>query len=67
VLLWIARTLSPDVYISLMSQYFPAHKALKHPLLSRRLTEDEYIEALEAFDEAGFEEGWRQDEGMDDS
>jgi putative pyruvate formate lyase activating enzyme len=60
VLQWISRELSPRVHVSLMSQYFPAHKAVGHPVLGRPLTSDEYVQALEAFDRAGLEAGWRQ-------
>lgn len=61
VLEWIARELSPDVCISLMSQYFPAYRAVDDPALGRRITPEEYLEALSAFDVAGLEQGWRQE------
>lgn len=61
VLAWIAHELSPAVHISLMSQYFPAHRAVGDPVLGRKITEDEYFEALAAFDALGLEHGWRQD------
>ena len=38
VLRWIAQELSPRVHVSLMSQYFPAHKAVDHPVLGRKIT-----------------------------
>lgn len=60
VLTWIAEHLSKKTYVSLMAQYFPAHKAVDHPKLGRRLQSDEYAAALEAFDAAGLENGWRQ-------
>jgi putative pyruvate formate lyase activating enzyme len=60
VLTWIAHELSPAIHISLMSQYFPAHKAVGHPALGRRISNEEYLEALAAFDTMGFERGWRQ-------
>ncbi|MBM4428907.1 MAG: radical SAM protein [Chloroflexi bacterium] len=61
VLTWIARELSPLVHISLMAQYFPAHKAIGHPVLGRKLTDEEYLQALEAFDAVDLERGWRQE------
>jgi putative pyruvate formate lyase activating enzyme len=61
VLAWIARELSPSIHISLMSQYFPAHKAVGDPVLGRKITDDEYLEALAAFDALGLERGWRQE------
>ncbi len=61
VLSWIARELSHAVHISLMSQYFPAHRAVGDPVLGRKITEEEYLEALAAFDALGLERGWRQE------
>jgi len=61
VLAWIARELSPSIHISLMSQYFPAHKAVGDPVLGRKITDEEYLEALAAFDALGLERGWRQE------
>jgi putative pyruvate formate lyase activating enzyme len=66
VLAWIARELSPYIHISLMAQYFPAHKAVGHPVLGRRITQEEYLQALTAFDELGLEHGWRQEYGEAD-
>jgi putative pyruvate formate lyase activating enzyme len=60
VLRWIAAELSPRVHVSLMDQYFPAHRAVGDPALGRKVTFDEYLAALEAFDAAGLERGWRQ-------
>lgn len=61
VLRWIATELSPAVHISLMDQYFPAYKALDHPLLGRKITPEEYEAALDAFDAAGLDNGWMQE------
>ena len=61
VLRWIARNLSPQSYVSLMSQYFPAHRAPGHAELGRNITLEEYWEALEAFEDAGLENGWKQE------
>ncbi len=60
VLAWIAAKLSPRVYVSLMDQYFPAYRAVGDPVLGRKVTFEEYLAALEAFDAAGLERGWRQ-------
>ena len=61
VLRWIAENLSPRVHVSLMDQYFPAHKAVGHPVLGRKITAEEYAEALRAFEEAGLTNGWMQE------
>jgi putative pyruvate formate lyase activating enzyme len=60
VLAWIAARLSPRVHVSLMDQYFPAYRAVGDPVLGRKVTFEEYLAALEAFDAAGLERGWRQ-------
>jgi len=61
VLRWIARELSPRLHVSLMAQYFPAHKAVGDTVIGRCITHDEYLQALEAFDGAQLERGWRQE------
>ena len=60
VLLWIADQLSPRIHVSLMDQYFPAHRAIGDPCLGRKITADEYSAALKAFDDSGLERGWHQ-------
>lgn len=60
VLHWIADELSPSIHISLMDQYFPAHRAIGDPILGRKITGDEYGAALDALDVAGLENGWYQ-------
>ena len=60
VLAWLAGALSPRVYVSLMNQYFPAYRAIDDPVLGRKITPDEYLAALEAFEAAGLKRGWFQ-------
>jgi len=66
VLRWIADELSPHVHVSLMDQYFPAHRAVGDPDLGRKIMWEEYQEALEAFDASGLERGWRQTASEDE-
>jgi putative pyruvate formate lyase activating enzyme len=61
VLDWLASDLSPQLHVSLMDQYFPAHRTLDHPVLGRKITPGEYQAALYALDQAGLENGWVQD------
>ncbi len=63
VMKFLAEEISKDVYISLMSQYFPAFKALEFKELSRRITADEYEEACQIMRKYGLENGWTQDIG----
>lgn len=53
VLEWIAITLGPETYLSLMDQYRPAYRAFNHKDIGRPLTGDEYAAAREAADRLG--------------
>jgi putative pyruvate formate lyase activating enzyme len=44
-----------------MRQYFPAHRAGSHPLLSRRITDEEYEQARVKLEEFGLANGWIQE------
>ncbi|MCL5959778.1 MAG: radical SAM protein [Chloroflexi bacterium] len=61
VLRFVAEELSPEVHVSLMDQYFPAHRALSYPPLSRPLRWEEYEEAVDQLDRAGLSNGWVQE------
>ena len=67
VLHWIARELSPTVHVSLLAQYFPAHRAIGHPLLGRKLTWEEYDAACAVYEAAGLENGWLQEMGEEEA
>jgi len=70
VLKLIAEQLSPNLHISLMSQYYPPDKIVvqnrksqivNHKSLNRQITRKEYETVLEAFHAFGFTRGWLQD------
>ena len=61
ILKWISEELSPSLYISLMSQYYPTSCMINHPLLNRRITEDEYALVEKAMEGFGFYNGWIQE------
>ena len=61
IMKFLAEEISRDVYISLMSQYFPAYKANGHKELSRRTTTDEYNDACRIMEKYGLENGWVQE------
>jgi putative pyruvate formate lyase activating enzyme len=43
---WITENLSPDVYLSVMSQYHPANRAFQYNELNRRLSHQEFLEVV---------------------
>lgn len=61
VLEFIVGEISPNVTISLMNQYFPAHKAHNLPELCRKLTVKEYDVALQSLSPLGLEKGYVQE------
>ncbi len=61
---WIRDELSPRVAVSLMAQYYPTNVAgtnQRYTLLSRRISESEWLRAVSALDEFGIENGWMQE------
>lgn len=63
---FVARRLSPQTYVSVMTQYFPAYKALDRALgISRRLTDVEFDRVMSAWSRSGLIHGWVQDMGDD--
>ena len=61
---WIRDALSPRVAVSLMAQYYPTNRAAtdeRYTLLSRRVTETEWLRTVAALDDLGMEEGWMQE------
>jgi putative pyruvate formate lyase activating enzyme len=61
---WIRDALSPRVAVSMMAQYYATNRAAtdeRYIMLSRRITESEWLRALSALDELGMAEGWMQE------
>lgn len=50
---WIAENLPKNTYLNLMSQYRPMYKAFDYPEIARRITEEEYLDAVHYASEAG--------------
>ena len=61
---WIRDELGPKTAISLMAQYYATNKAAtddRYILLSRRISEGEWFEAVSLLDDLGIEEGFMQE------
>ncbi|MFH0854739.1 MAG: radical SAM protein, partial [bacterium] len=50
-----------DLYISLMRQYLPLHKASLYPEITRMVRDDEFEKVYEEFLNLGFSNGWVQE------
>ena len=61
VLRTIAKELSNDLHISLMSQYYPTPQVMNEEFLGRTLRKKEYYRVVDELNELGFENGWVQD------
>jgi putative pyruvate formate lyase activating enzyme len=53
VISWIAENLPKDTYLNIMSQYRPMYKAFDYPEISRRITREEYEDAVNWARESG--------------
>lgn len=58
---WIAENPGRETCISLMRQYFPAHKALQTSGVDRKISDEEYDEATQCLEDFDLENGWVQD------
>jgi len=61
VLEFIAGELSSEIHLSLMAQYYPAHRARELPDLGLPLSAREYREAELLLEKFGFTNGWVQE------
>jgi putative pyruvate formate lyase activating enzyme len=50
---WIANNLPKDTYLNIMSQYSPTYKAFDYPEISRKITREEYSDAVNYAKAAG--------------
>ncbi len=57
----IAKEISNEVHLSLMSQYSPTINVCNHPYLNRKLTKEEYQVVVDEMEKLGFENGWIQE------
>jgi putative pyruvate formate lyase activating enzyme len=57
---WLVEGVSPHVAVSVMSQYYPTHRAYKYEELNRKITPQEYQEVVDLAEKLGIENGWLQ-------
>jgi putative pyruvate formate lyase activating enzyme len=54
-------SIDPNIPVSIMAQYRPCYRAVGNPLIGRRITESEYRDVRDAFDESGLTTAFVQD------
>ncbi|RKO66019.1 radical SAM protein [Desulfofundulus salinus] len=55
VMKFLAGEISPNTFVNIMDQYYPAHEARRYPELSRRITREEFRRAVEIARECGLQ------------
>jgi len=61
IMKFISQEISQKTYISLMSQYRPYYNACNHREIGRRITHEEYQEAIDYLKKYSLNNGWIQD------
>jgi putative pyruvate formate lyase activating enzyme len=59
-LTWLVNEVSPRITVSVMSQYYPAHRAYKYQELNRKINPEEYAAVEKLVEKLGIENGWVQ-------
>jgi len=57
---FLAKEISPDVFLNVMDQYTPHWKAGEYPELSRRITQEEFQEVISLAKKAGLKRLYRE-------
>lgn len=63
ILKWIKENMPDDIYVSVMAQYFPTHKAKQDELLNRKISKKEYREIENYLFMLDLENGYMQELG----
>ena len=58
---FVASEVSPDTYMSVMAQYHTANKSSQYQELNRKITQEEYNQVLQDFEDSGLYNGWLQE------
>jgi putative pyruvate formate lyase activating enzyme len=53
IMKFIAEEISPETYINIMDQYHPAYRAREYPRVNRRITAEEFQQAVQAAQSVG--------------
>lgn len=61
ILKWIKENLDNNVYVSIMTQYFPTYKSNEYPEIARKITKHEYLEIENHIEDINIINGYMQD------
>ena len=61
ILKWIKENIDEEVYVSVMTQYFPTYKANEYKEINRKISKEEYDEIENYIYKLGIENGYMQD------
>lgn len=61
ILKWLKDNIDENVYISVMTQYFPTYMAKQYPEINRKITKEEYEEIENYIYEIDIKNGYMQD------
>lgn len=66
VLKWFKENLDDEIYISVMTQYFPTYRANEYKEINRKITKEEYDEVERYIEELDIQNGYMQDFAEED-
>lgn len=61
ILKWIKENIDQNVYVSVMTQYFPTYKSSEYEEINRKITKDEYEEIEDYIYDIDIQNGYMQD------
>lgn len=61
ILRYLHETYGNNIYVSIMNQYTPLPQVANHPILDRKVTDEEYERVLRFCDAIGIEQGYMQE------
>lgn len=66
ILKWIKDNIDEDVYISVMTQYFPTYRSEEYPEINRKVSKEEYKKIEDYIYELDIKNGYMQDYSEED-
>ena len=61
ILKWIKENIDEEVYISVMTQYFPTYKSKEYPEINRKISKEEYKKIEDYIYKLDIKNGYMQD------